>query len=264
MLDVDSDTELGTAIRDARSVAQTGAACRRVSETLGFRYFQLGFRIPISLTQPCQIILSGYPKAWRTRYDDCGYLTSDPVVMKALGTVMAFGWDELELKTPAEHKLFEEAAAHGLRHGFSAPAHGAHGEGALFSFAREEPLPARGPERESLFHRAQWFAAQVHERLRGLVQAGVLLSGETAKRLTPRERTCLQFAAEGLSAPIIGRDMRISEHTVNFHLNNAEIKLGARSRRHAVARAVALGEIQPSCYAPQLRQSQEMVDVRIF
>jgi hypothetical protein len=51
---------------------------------------------------------------------------------------------------------------------------------------------------------------------------------------------------------------------VNFHLSNAEAKLGARSRRHAVVRAVALGEIAPGCYPPQLRQSQEVVEFRIF
>lgn len=240
-------------------MSQTGAACRQVSEALGFRFFQYGFRVPISLTRPCQIILSGYPKAWRSHYDDCGYLTIDPVIRRALGSVVPFGWDELELDTPEAQRLFEDAARHGLRHGFSVPVHGAHGESALFSFAREEPLPSDASERAELFQRAGWLTALIHERLRSLVYRG---AGVQLKRLTQRERQCLQKAAEGQSARIIARELRISNHTVNFHLRNAEIKLGAVSRRHAVARAVALGEIEPRCYPPQLRQSQELLDLK--
>ncbi|HUP92263.1 MAG TPA: LuxR family transcriptional regulator [Solimonas sp.] len=251
--------DLDVAIRDARNVSQAGAACRRVSEALGFRFFQLGFRVPISLTRPCQIILSGYPRAWRTHYDDCGYLVIDPVIRRALGSVVPFGWDELELETPEMQRLFAEAAGYGLRHGFSVPVHGAHGESALFSFAREEPLPSDPAERAELFQRASWLTALVHERLRALVYQG---AGVQHKRMTPRERQCLQKAAEGLSATVIARELGISDHTVNFHLRNAETKLGARSRRHAVARAVALGEIEPRCYPGQLRQSQELHDLK--
>lgn len=256
------DIELSDAIRNARNIPQTGAACRRVSSALGFRYFQFGFRIPISFTRPCQIILSGYPRAWRTRYDDCEYLVIDPVVKRALGTVVPFGWDELELDTPKVKQLFAEAAAHGLRYGFSAPVHGAHGEGALLSFAREEPLPISVDARAELFGRAQWFAALVHEKLRTLVHEGAVAVGEQ-KHLTQRERECLQYAAEGLSSTVIARGLHISGHTVNFHLLNAEAKLGARSRRHAVARAVAFGEIEPRCYPPELRQSLQVVEISV-
>lgn len=252
--------DLDSAIRDARNVTQIGAACRRISESIDFRHFQFGFRIPVSLTRPCQIILSGYPKAWRTRYDDCGYLSIDPVVRRALGSVLPFGWDELELRTPETRQLFAEAAEHGLCHGFSVPVHGAHGESALFSFARAEPLPANPDERADLFRRTGWLTALLHERLRAVMyeEAGVL--GEKG-RLTPREQQCLQQAAEGRSATVIGREMHISEHTVNYHLANAETKLGARSRRHAVARAVALGEIEPRCYPDELRGSREVIEL---
>ncbi|HVT36757.1 MAG TPA: LuxR family transcriptional regulator [Nevskiaceae bacterium] len=248
-------------IETARNIQQVGAACRRAAETLGYRYFQFGFRVPVSLTRPCQIVLSGYPQEWRTWYDDCGYLTIDPVVQRALGSVLPFGWDELALETPEAQRLFAEAARYGLAHGFSVPVHGAHGESALFSFARGEALPA-GAVRAEQFRHAHWLTALIHERLRTLVYEGEGI-GRLHRRLTRRERQCLQLAAEGLSATAIGRGMKISEHTVNFHLVNAEAKLGARSRRHAVARAVALGEIEPGCYPPQLRQSQELVDLRV-
>lgn len=256
----DPEAELAARITAAEDIADTGAACRRVAESLGFPLFQFGFRVPVSFARPCQVILSGYPRAWRQHYDDCGYLAVDPVVRRALGSVVAFGWDELVLDTPEARRLFEDAASFGLCHGFSAPVHGAHGEGALFSFARDTPLPQAPAERRALFRSAQWFTTLIHERLRALIYQEGATFGE-ARPLTQRERECLQRAADGLSSVLIARALGISEHTVAFHLGNAEAKLGARSRQHAVARAVALGEIEPRCYPERLRQSQELVDV---
>lgn len=256
----DPDAALTAQISAAADIADTGAACRRVAEALGFPLFQYGFRVPVSFTRPCQVILSGYPRAWRQRYDDCGYLSIDPVVRRARGSVVPFAWDEVALDSREARRLFDEAASFGLCHGFSVPVHGAHGEGALFSFAREHPLPTSPPVRRALFSSAQWFTALIHDRLRALIYQDGASFGE-ARPLTQRERECLQLAADGGSSGVIAQALGISEHTVAFHLGNAEVKLGARSRQHAVARAVALGEIEPRCYPQRLRQSQEVVDV---
>jgi DNA-binding CsgD family transcriptional regulator len=260
---IDSDNDIAVALAAARNFTQLGAGCRRVAERLGFPHFLFGFRIPLSLTQPCQVVLSGYPKAWRERYDDCEYLQCDPAVLRCQQSVLPFGWDELALAAPRAQQLFADAARHGLRHGFSVPVHGAHGEGSMFSFARETALPPRAGGREELFARAQGFTLQLHERMVALLNEGAIPAPER-RPLTPRERECLQHAADGGTTAMIGRGLRISEHTVNFHLTNAEAKLGARSRRHAVVRAVALGQIAPACYPRQLRQSQKVVEFSAF
>jgi DNA-binding CsgD family transcriptional regulator len=252
------DAELTRGIETADDIAAVGAACRRAAADMGFPHFLYGFRMPVPLTQPCQFILSGYPAAWREHYDRERYLGIDPVLTRGLTTVLPFAWEQLDQSDPRVARLFREAAEHGLRHGLSIPVHGAHGEGGLMSLAGENPLPPVGTARLTLFQRAQWFTAVVHARMRSLVFREQ--APQPPATLTPRERECLQMAAEGMSAQGIGRDIHITERTVVFHLNRAEEKLGARKRQQAVARAVALGEIDPRCYPDRFSESEKLIE----
>lgn len=59
--------------------------------------------------------------------------------------------------------------------------------------------------------------------------------------LTPRERDVLGLLAEGMSNKAIAKRLRISDHTVKFHLNTVLSKLGATSRTEAVTKAVRAG-----------------------
>lgn len=61
--------------------------------------------------------------------------------------------------------------------------------------------------------------------------------------LTPREREVLALLAEGLTNRQIAARLRVSEHTVKFHVDTILDKLGARSRTEAVTRAVRTGLI---------------------
>ncbi|MFT4182871.1 MAG: LuxR C-terminal-related transcriptional regulator, partial [Rhizobium sp.] len=67
-------------------------------------------------------------------------------------------------------------------------------------------------------------------------------------RLTERERECLRYSAEGLSAKEISRIIDRSVPTVVMHLNAAAKKLGAKNRTQAVVRAThyRLLETEPS------------------
>ncbi len=59
--------------------------------------------------------------------------------------------------------------------------------------------------------------------------------------LTARELEVLRLLAEGLPNKTIAQRLRISEHTVKFHVNAILGKLGAASRTEAVVRATRLG-----------------------
>jgi DNA-binding NarL/FixJ family response regulator len=61
--------------------------------------------------------------------------------------------------------------------------------------------------------------------------------------LTPRELEVLQLLAEGLANKVIAQRLKISEHTVKFHVNAILGKLNANSRTDAVVRATRLGLI---------------------
>jgi PAS domain S-box-containing protein len=61
--------------------------------------------------------------------------------------------------------------------------------------------------------------------------------------LSEREREVLALVAHGATSPEIAGQLHISHNTVRKHVNSAMRKLGARSRAHLVAKALAEGQI---------------------
>jgi len=66
---------------------------------------------------------------------------------------------------------------------------------------------------------------------------------ELAEPLTTREREVLGLLGRGLSNKMIARDLRISEHTVKFHVSSIYAKLDAASRTEAVRLGARFGLI---------------------
>jgi two-component system, NarL family, response regulator YdfI len=60
-------------------------------------------------------------------------------------------------------------------------------------------------------------------------------------RLTPRERDVLRLLAAGTGNKSIARKLRISEHTVKFHVASILSKLNAGSRTEAVTEGIRRG-----------------------
>ncbi|HEY4000412.1 MAG TPA: response regulator transcription factor [Candidatus Xenobia bacterium] len=67
--------------------------------------------------------------------------------------------------------------------------------------------------------------------------------GSSLSHLTPREVEVLGMLAEGLGNKIIADRLKISEHTVKFHLSSIFSKLHAGSRTEAVTMGARLGYI---------------------
>ena len=63
-------------------------------------------------------------------------------------------------------------------------------------------------------------------------------SAERLKTLTARQRAVLEKIAEGMTTEEIGRSLYVSPDTVRVHLRNAMTILEARTRPHAVAKAL--------------------------
>lgn len=68
-------------------------------------------------------------------------------------------------------------------------------------------------------------------------------NAELIEALTAREHEVLELAAEGLPNREIASALRISEHTVKFHLASVFGKLGVSTRAEAVRRGIRLGVI---------------------
>ena len=63
--------------------------------------------------------------------------------------------------------------------------------------------------------------------------------------LSPREREVLTALATGRTGAQAAQTLSLSPETVRTHIRNAMEKLGAATRTHAIALAIASGEIDP-------------------
>ncbi|MEE9452766.1 MAG: autoinducer binding domain-containing protein [Paracoccaceae bacterium] len=63
--------------------------------------------------------------------------------------------------------------------------------------------------------------------------------------LTPREQECLLWLGSGLRTNQIAWKMGIKAVTVDMHIRNARLRLGANTREHALAIALTKGLIKP-------------------
>jgi PAS domain S-box-containing protein len=70
-----------------------------------------------------------------------------------------------------------------------------------------------------------------------------LAPDEDRKRLSKRECQVVELVSLGRSGPEIAVELRIAHDTVRTHVRNAMAKVGARSRAHLVAKALADGVI---------------------
>jgi LuxR family quorum sensing-dependent transcriptional regulator len=129
----------------------------------------------------------------------------------------------------------DEAGEFRLKQGFTIPMMILEGDIAGFSLAGER-LDISPEERGMLTLMATY----------ALARSIVLRQSEPkpSATLTPRELEALQWAAEGWSERDIGERMGISEHGVDKHMRAARLKLGTKSRIHAVAEVTRLGLIQ--------------------
>ena len=109
----------------------------------------------------------------------------------------------------------------------------------LLGLDRETPLPKEDEDVTALLANLQLLA--VHAQDAALRLIGVQSAPGDDPKLTAREKEILRWTMEGKTAWAVGQILRVSEHTVNFHLRNAQKKLDASSKHQAVLRALALG-----------------------
>ena len=233
-----------------RTLSELGRVCRRVREMLSLDYYCFGLRLPTSFVDPDLIVLDDYPEGFRECYERMDGLNTDPVLLRCYEQAAPVFWDDefacVEAGTPAA-RYVSTIRSLGMRAGLSCGFRGVNGEFAIFSVgaAREDrSMQARLRE---LAPQALLAGAWLHDA------AARMVCANPSAGLTPRERECLVWCAEGFSAPELGKHLGITERTVVFHLGNAVTKLGASTRQQAVARAVALGIVEPQAVSMPAR-----------
>lgn len=215
-----------------------------ISRYLGFEYVLHGFHNTTLSTSTAQFSINGCLEAWRQHYMNKDYASIDPIVRYCANHVIPIIWNDQLFNTPEAREVYREAREFGLMSGITFPIHGPGVKVSFLSLVSAHHDSVISANISSLFANGQLLACYVHEawqRLRTSAETHVA----KIKPLTAREEQCLLWAAAGKTAWEIGVILNITERTAVFHLANAAGKIGASNRRHAVARAVALGLIRP-------------------
>lgn len=241
-MDVNSLESLQRRAANARSFDDVVDACRALCRLVDFPYFCFGLRLPTSFVDPELMLAENFPAPFRACYSAMDGLNVDPVLLCCHERTAPVFWRDAFVATCSGTPSAAYVAAvrdMGLRAGVSCGCRGARGEFSVLSVASgrddaatEERLRAVAP----LVHVA---GSYLHDAATRLKRAA------GSAPLTPRERECLTWSAEGHTARETAQRLRIAERTVIFHLRNVNAKLGVSSRQQAVARAVSLGIVHP-------------------
>lgn len=173
------------------------------------------------------------PRGWVEAYYQRGLHTRNPVIFASARRATAFRWSDPGFDDLKNWPGFDLARDLGIQDGLTIPFH---------SPGNRVDVVSLGFERFDLSRQETLTitlaSAVAHERM---VELSPFIPASGKPVLTPRERDCLAFVAEGLSDADIGEKLGISQTTAHAHVESAKRKLGAKTRAQAVARLYALG-----------------------
>lgn len=175
-----------------------------------------------------------YSDEWVERYKAERFVDVDPAIQTGLRRMLPIDWDEFDRREGRVRRLFGEAGEFGLgRHGISLPVHGRRGDRALVSITSDVLDRDWEHLRLNYMRDFQLLALHMHQAILRL-EGG---QGPERVALSPRERECLQWTAEGKTNWECAMILGLTERTVRFYLESARHKLGAVNTTHAVNRA---------------------------
>lgn len=204
----------------------------------------LGLNVP-GLTEGEPYLAVTYSDEWCLHYRQQGYVNVDPVVRLGMTGLLPIDWASLDRSNPRVRRLFGEAAdAKVGNQGLTFPIRGALGELALFSITANVSDREWADTKRLYMRDFQIIAHHAHAMVLRMTGA---TRTDYAHVLSERERECLQWAAVGKSAWDTSVILSISERSVKFYLDQARHKLDCMNKTHAVAKAISLGLVRPTC-----------------
>ncbi len=228
----------------ANSVSELTVTAVGQVRRLGFDAFLYGAQMSRASGPLPQFLMRGSLPDWRARYEAQGYERVDPLVSYSAMHYVPMLWNDRNYEDANAAAMYEEGLAFGVTSGIVFPMHGQNVRIAHVNFISSDSSIGNKFDRVATLGGAQLLACYIHQAFQKLEDLVVVTEFEN-KPLSRREIQCLQWSADGKTSWEIAQILVLSERTIVFHLSNAAQKLGAINRRHAVARAMALGLISP-------------------
>lgn len=173
-------------------------------------------------------------RPWHAYYLEQGYADVDRTLQENQTAVLPQRWDvHQQLKNAKNHRerrIREESIAFGVDKGLSIPVHGPDGDFVSLTLHqfRDETCLKKSAELQF-----EWLAAAqiYYHAIRKIL--GLDKSAALPYRLTKREEQCLMMTAQGFRVEKIAKELNITPRTVNFHIQNANKKLGTNNKYQA-------------------------------
>ncbi|RKQ70256.1 LuxR family transcriptional regulator [Oceanibaculum indicum] len=241
---------------DLHGLSEAGefkAHLQDIARTMGFaRIFYVSARlVPASLPGPggfaeIPLILCDYPEDWVSHYQGRQLARIDPVIAACNATRRPLSWDVRGFAPEADEpvrRLLDDAIDAGIDRGISVPIYGVGGEYGMVTFVADRAEPARPLDDTGLLSDCTLVANHFHMTLRQRI--GNDPAQIEALRLTARELEVMKWAAAGKTREEIADILKVTPHTVKFHIYNTHAKLDVFSTPHAIAKLVYLGLLEP-------------------
>ncbi|MEM8551754.1 MAG: LuxR family transcriptional regulator [Pseudomonadota bacterium] len=192
-------------------------------------------------------VRSTYPALWMARYLMKRYWRIDPVIREGFRRNAPFDWQDVDRTTPAVAAFFEDAARFGVgQNGLLLPLNTTAGQRGIISISSDLTGSAWADYKSAFLPDFLEVGSALHRR--GVFE---LFGTELPPRLSPRERECLRWVAEGKEVPDIAIITALSEHTVRTYLKSARMKLGCGTKTQAAVKAERLALLNDIPNAPE-------------
>lgn len=232
------NTPLSTSLARLQLVAHSSEfepALREVAAIYGLKHATCLIVRAAGGTKLYPFFCSTYPRSWTEIYVARGYFEVDPVIGVIHWARLAVDWCRLQRTSLAVNRFFEEANRHDVgTNGLTVPVRGPNGERSLFSVSSDLAQADWARMGEGRSHDFQVLSYYMHDKVMSVVD---LQTDGPVRRLSARERQCLEALASGRIPKQIAVTLGISESAVRLYLRAARRKLGATTSYHAVARA---------------------------
>ena len=173
------------------------------------------------------------PAGWEGLYAEKQFQNINYLPREVRRRAGPFKWSDIRLVDPREMALARVLIDNGFGDGIATPCHGPAGYVGVVSLAFERLCDVAPGDQGAI----EMASLVLHNRMRDCSK----LVAADAPRLTPRERDCLGFVADGKSDWDISVMLGVSHTTIISHVQNAKRKLGAATRAQAIAQCYNLG-----------------------
>lgn len=172
--------------------------------------------------------------AWHKYYLEQHYADVDKTLESVNKDVLPLFWDvyaQLKIaKNNREKRLRQESIKYGINQGLSIPVYGPNQDFATLTLHQRKSESCLMNYKRYQF---EWLsAAQIFyhyiKKILNLYNPPLVTN-----RLTKRELQCLSFTAQSWRVEEIAAELKISPRTVNFHIQNANKKLGVNNKYQA-------------------------------